>query len=66
MQDRLDLAREAARQRMVVAVKDRKLRYDKGSCVRSFDIGNLCGVEYLGWTTNWRRRGLGPGSWLPD
>ena len=30
MQDRLDLA-----------VKDRKLRYDKGSCVRSFDIGNL-------------------------
>ena len=41
MQDRLDLAREAARQRMVVAVKARKLRYDKVSCVRSFDIGNL-------------------------
>ena len=41
MQDRLDLVREAARQRMVEAVKDRKLRYDKVSCVRSFDIGNL-------------------------
>ncbi len=41
LQERLELARETARQRSVKAVKDRKERCDRGSCVRQFELDNL-------------------------
>ena len=41
VQERLELTREVAQQRSEVAVHDRKKRYDKGLCVREFQVGNL-------------------------
>ncbi len=49
VQERLELARETARQRSVKAVKERKERYDRGSCVRQFE---LFGVGFRGWTAS--------------
>ena len=41
VQERLELTREVAWQRSEVAVYDRKKRYDKGSCIWEFQVGNL-------------------------
>ena len=49
LQERLELARETARQRSVKAVKSRKEVYDKGSCVRHFELGNLVWYRIPGW-----------------
>ena len=47
VQERLELTREVARQRSEVAVHDRKKRYDKGLCVREFQVmGQSSGHEW--------------------
>ncbi len=63
LQERLALARETARQRSVEAVGKRKEAYDKGACVRSFEVGNLVWSRIPGTNCKLAEAWSGPWPW---